>query len=61
MIEKETIEAIKNSIDLKAYIESRGIPLKKNGRSCFGLCSFHNDTNPSLSINPQENLWQCFG
>jgi DNA primase catalytic core len=27
----------------------------------MGLCPFHADTNPSLSINTQKNLWNCFG
>ena len=61
MIEKERIEAIKRDIDLAAFIESRGIPLKKNGKGYVGLCPFHEDTNPSLSVNTQKNLWQCFG
>ncbi|MFH1618219.1 MAG: CHC2 zinc finger domain-containing protein, partial [Candidatus Margulisiibacteriota bacterium] len=61
MIERENIDAIKHGVDLKDYIESRGIPLKKNGKGYFGLCPFHNDTNPSLSVNPKEHLWQCFG
>jgi len=61
MIEKEKIEAIKRSIDLVALVESKGIKLKKNGQCYFGLCPFHDDHNPSLSINPSTNLWQCFG
>ncbi len=60
-IEKETIKAIKQSVDLVPLIQSRGISLRKNGKSYFGLCPFHNDTNPSLSVNPSKNLWQCFG
>ena len=44
-----------------ALAEARGIKLKKNGRSYFGLCPFHDDHNPSLSVNPKTNLWQCFG
>ena len=44
-----------------ALIQSKGIELKKNGKSYHGLCPFHNETNPSLSINPDKNLWQCFG
>src|SRR5690242_5254917 len=24
-------------------------------------CPFHNDTEPSLSINLREKIWQCFG
>ena len=61
MIEKERIEEVKRSVDLVALIESKGISLKKNGKSYKGLCPFHEDTNPSLSINPNTNLWQCFG
>jgi DNA primase catalytic core len=61
MIEKERIEEIKRSIDLKGLVESRGIKLKKNGKSLVGLCPFHEDHNPSLSVNPDKNLWQCFG
>ena len=60
-IERERIEAIKRDTDLVALIQSRGIELKKNGKSYHGLCPFHDDTNPSLSINPDKNLWQCFG
>jgi DNA primase catalytic core len=61
MIEKEKIEAVKHGVDLKALVEAKGINLKKNGKSWFGLCPFHADKNPSLSINPSKNLWQCFG
>ena len=61
MIEKERIDAIKSSVDLVALIKSRGVELKKNGKGFMGLCPFHADKNPSLSVNPAENLWQCFG
>ena len=61
MIEKEKIEEIKRNIDLVALIKSRGIPLKKNGKGYKGLCPFHEDKTPSLSVNPDTNLWRCFG
>jgi DNA primase len=61
MIEKETIERIKKDVDLAALVRAKGVKLKKNGKSFFGLCPFHDDHNPSLSINPLTNLWQCFG
>ena len=61
MIEKDKIEAIKHGVDLMALVQAKGIALKKNGKSWFGLCPFHDDKNPSLSINPNENLFQCFG
>jgi DNA primase len=61
MIEKEAIEHIKRTVDLAALVQAKGITLKKNGKSLLGLCPFHADKNPSLSINIKENLWQCFG
>jgi DNA primase len=61
MIEKETIESIKSSVDLVALVKAKGVKLRKNGKSYFGLCPFHGDKNPSFSVNPIKNLWQCFG
>ena len=61
MIEREQIEAIKNGVDLVGLIRSRGVVLKKNGKGYKGICPFHKDDDPSLSVNPDKNLWQCFG
>jgi DNA primase len=61
MIEKERIEELKRTIDLIALIESKGVHLKKNGKGYKGICPFHEDKNPSLSVNPETNLWNCFG
>ncbi len=61
MIEKERVEAIKQGVDFKAVAEARGIKLKRNGKGYVGLCPFHEDKNPSFSITPGKNLWQCFG
>ena len=59
-IEQAVIDQAKRT-DLVALVESRGVELKKNGKGWFGLCPFHNDKNPSLSVNPDKNLFQCFG
>ena len=59
-IAKEVIEQVKRT-DLAALVTAKGVELKRNGKSWFGLCPFHADKNPSLSINPVKNLFQCFG
>jgi DNA primase len=59
-IEQAVIDQAKRT-DLVALAAAKGIELKKNGKSWFGLCPFHADKNPSLSINPTNNLFQCFG
>ena len=61
MIEKARIEAVQQGVDLVALIKSRGIELKKNGKGYVGLCPFHAEATPSFSVNPAENLYQCFG
>jgi DNA primase catalytic core len=61
MIDQEKIDAIKQGVDLVALVESRGVTLTKNGKGYKGLCPFHEDKDPSLLVNPGQNLWNCFG
>jgi len=57
----ELKERIKREISVERLAEARGIQLRRSGRSLMGLCPFHKDTNPSLSIDPVKNEWHCFG
>jgi DNA primase len=59
-IGQEIIDQAKRT-DLVALAQAKGIKLTKKGKSYLGLCPFHADKNPSLSINPVKNLFQCFG
>lgn len=36
------------------------VNLKRHGNSYIGLCPFHNDRHPSLSISEKKNIWKCF-
>jgi len=40
MIDQARIDAVKKEIDLKTYIESRGISLKKERKGIYRLLSF---------------------
>ncbi len=42
-------------------VVSAYLPLKKDGRRYWGLCPFHNEKTPSFSVNPELNLYYCFG
>lgn len=33
---------------------------KKSGRNYFILCPFHDDTNPSMSLDTKKNRFKCF-
>jgi hypothetical protein len=37
-----------------------GLELEKRGGRYLALCQWHDDSNPSLSLNPQINSFYCF-
>src|SRR5690606_38284666 len=41
-------------------VVSSYIPLTKRGKNYFGVCPFHQDTNPSLSVSPERQIYTCF-
>ena len=41
-------------------IISEYITLEKKGNDFKGICPFHNDSNPSLSVSPQKKVFKCF-
>lgn len=52
---------IKKSVDIISLFSSFGIELTKKGKSHTGLCPFHDDANPSLSVDRDKGLYNCFG
>ena len=36
------------------------IPLSKKGKNYFGICPFHDDHNPSMSVSPDKQMYKCF-
>ena len=42
------------------YIEKNWAPLKKSGSNFLTRCPFHDDTNPSMSVNNEKGLYHCF-
>jgi DNA primase len=57
----EMVERIKREISVQRLVEARGIQLKRVGKNLVGLCPFHKETNPSLTVTPSTNKWRCFG
>ena len=60
-IPEQEIERLKKDISLERLVTARGITLKRHGSNLLGLCPFHDDREPSLSITPDTNLWHCLG
>lgn len=59
-IPEETIEKIRNSVDIVDLI-GEYVQLKKQGRSFVGLCPFHDEKTPSFSVSPDKQIYHCFG
>ena len=57
---KEVIEQVRSLNEIVNLISSY-LPLKQNGNNYFGLCPFHSEKSPSFSVNPERQIYHCFG
>lgn len=53
------INDIRKANDIVDVISSY-IPLSKKGKNYFGICPFHDDTNPSMSVSRDKQIYKCF-
>lgn len=59
-IPEEIIEEIK----IRAHIVdivSEYVSLKSAGKNYVGLCPFHKEKTPSFTVNPEKQIFYCFG
>ena len=56
----EDVTRVRDATDLVA-LASEHLALKRVGSRMVGLCPFHAEKSPSFSINPDLNLFHCFG
>ncbi len=57
-LEELTRDVLAHS-DMVGVISSY-IRLTKKGRNYWAPCPFHDDSNPSLSVNPEKRIWKCW-
>ncbi len=50
---------IRNSISIVDVI-SNYIPLTPKGKNYFGVCPFHEDHSPSMSVSQDKQIYKCF-
>lgn len=58
-LEDQKINDIRKSADIVDIISSY-IPLTPHGKNYFGVCPFHNDNNPSMSVSKEKQIYKCF-
>lgn len=52
-------ENLTNNISIVDEI-SEYVQLKKKGQNYIGICPFHNDNNPSFTVNEEKKIFKCF-
>src|SRR5574344_92590 len=60
MIKKESIENLKNYLDVVDVI-SQFLDLKKAGANFKACCPFHGEETPSFVVSPTKQIYHCFG
>lgn len=60
MIPRNYVEKIQEQTDLVTLI-SEYVKLQPSGRSLKGLCPFHSERTPSFTVDPEKQLFHCFG
>ena len=58
-IDQETLNDIRQKVDIVNVI-GQYIPLQKSGQNYKGICPFHDDHDPSLSVNSKLQIYKCF-
>ena len=58
-IDPKTIQEVKEKADIVEVI-SEHVVLKKRGREFVGICPFHDDNKPSMTVSPEKQFYYCF-
>jgi DNA primase catalytic core len=61
LLEELEKDAIKDKVDIVALFREFGVELKQKGKSWTGCCPWHPDKTPSLSVDREKGLYNCFG
>ena len=58
-LSQETINEIRQKADIVDIVKEY-IPLTQKGKNYFGVCPFHQDHSPSMSVSRERQLFKCF-
>lgn len=58
-IAQDEINTIRSQASIVEVIASY-IPLTQRGKNYFGVCPFHEDHSPSMSVSDEKQIYKCF-
>ncbi len=59
-IPEEIIQRVQDLADIRQIV-AEYVPIRKRGSNWVGLCPFHNDKDPSFTVNEDKQIFHCFG
>jgi len=60
LVADQLLDRIRQANDVAALIRET-VSLKKAGSGFVGLCPFHREKTPSFHVNPERQIFKCFG
>jgi len=60
IVPPDKLEQIRSASDIVDVIGA-ALPLKRAGTNFVALCPFHREKSPSFNVNPQRQVFHCFG
>ena len=58
-MDNNLLNEIRSSVNIVDVI-SGYLPLTSKGKNYFGVCPFHDDHSPSMSVSPEKQIYTCF-
>lgn len=58
-IDENKINEIRNSVNIVDVVKDY-VPLTSRGKNFFGVCPFHEDHAPSMSVSSDKQIYRCF-
>ena len=53
-------EQVRQAIDIVDLLGKYNLQLRRQGRGYVTHCPWHDDTRPSLQVNPERQSWKCW-
>ena len=60
LISDDIVDRVRHATDIVSIVRET-VQLKKAGAGMTGLCPFHREKTPSFHVNPEKQIFKCFG